>query len=88
MPGGSNLSRLTTLKFGESFGGELIESAFCDIALDLPIPHLPVVLREPITECGQLLGSKLFDFALQSFNFGHVIQKFTISAPDSPLPIT
>jgi hypothetical protein len=42
------------------------------------------VLHEPITECSQFLGSKLFDFALKSFNFGHVIQKFTISAADSP----
>src|SRR3954454_24214639 len=72
--GDSNLSRLTTLKFCESFGGELIESALCGIALDLPIPRLPVVLHEPITECSQFLGSKLFDFALKSFNFGHVIR--------------
>src|SRR3954454_15252506 len=75
----SNLSRLTTVELCESFGGETIESALCGIALDLPIPRLPVVLREPITECSQFLGSKLFDFALKSFNFGHVIQKCTIS---------
>lgn len=82
---GSNLSRLATLKFRESFGCELIESALSGIALDLPIPRLPVVLHEPIAERCELLGSKLFNFALKSFNFGHVVQKFTIS---SPLPIT
>lgn len=84
MPGGSNLSRLTTLQFSESFGCELIESNFCGITFDLAIPRLPIVLHEPITKCRELLGGKLFNFALESFYSGHVVQKFTISTADSP----
>jgi len=83
MPRGSNLSRFTTFKFSESFGCELVESALYGITFDLAIPNLPVVLYEPITERSQFLRRELFDFALKSFNFGHVVQKFTTSAGDS-----
>src|SRR4051794_27987701 len=82
-PRGSNLFRFTAFKFSESFSGELVESALCDVAFELAIPDLPVVLYEPITECSQFLRSELFDLALKSFNFGHVVQKFTTSSADS-----
>ena len=85
-PGGSNLSRLTTFKFRQSFGSEFIEPACGGIAFDLAIPNLPIVFHEPIPERRQFLGCKLFDLALKSFNFGHVIQKSTTSDGDSTLP--
>ena len=76
-PDGSNFSRLTTFELSQSFGGEFIEATFRRIALDLPVPSLPVVFGEPVAERRELFGAQLLNFALKGFNLRHDNRKCT-----------
>jgi hypothetical protein len=73
-PDDAKLSRLAAVKFGESFRGKVVEFAFSHVVLELAIPNLPVVLREPVAKRRQLFGSQLFDFTFESFHLGHRVQ--------------
>ena len=55
----------------ERLGCQLIEPAFRDIAIELPIPRLPVILGEPVAERRQFFASQLLNFAFESLDFRH-----------------
>ena len=57
MPDDSNVSRLTTLELGESFGGKPVEATLGSVPFNLSIPRLPVVLTEPVSERSEFLGT-------------------------------
>ena len=73
----SNLFRLTTFEFSERLGGKLVEPTFGSITLDLSIPSPPVILHEPVAECGEFFRSQLLNCTLESFNVSHDICKCT-----------
>ena len=64
-----------------------IEPACLDIALDLPIPGVGVVIREPLAEPGQLLGCQLRDLALERLDLAHagMIPVFPFATVSQPL---
>jgi len=77
MRGGSNFSRIAAFVLFERLGGETIQLAVGDVLLQLAIPRLPGVLSEPFAERGEFLGSQHLHFALESFNTGHDVPKFS-----------
>src|SRR6266542_2254242 len=73
----SKLSGFAALELRESFGGERIKLTGGDVALELAIPELPIVLRKPGPKCCKLLGREALYVALNRFESCH----------DDPLPL-
>src|SRR5687768_11031077 len=67
----SKFGRFAAFMLRTRFSGELIELPRGHVAFKLPIPHLPVILGEPIAERRQLFGRQVLNFALEGFNLSH-----------------
>ena len=72
----SNFLCLAAFELSESLRRQSIEFAGCDIAIQLAVPKLPVVLGEPRAECSQLCWCQLFNFSFQLFYLCHSGLKF------------
>src|SRR5437764_7396620 len=67
----SKFGGLAAIELCQGFRRELVELACFRICLNLAIPDLTVIVREPGPKFGKLLGSEILNFALQRLNLCH-----------------
>ena len=68
---GSKLCCLAAFELREGLRSEFVELPICNIALELGIPRLPVVLGEPGPKSGEFLGGEATNLAFNRFNSRH-----------------
>ena len=73
----SKFGGLAAVELCQGFRRELVELACFRICLDLAIPDLTVIVREPGPKLGKLLGSQILNFALQRLDLCHDVMIIT-----------
>jgi len=74
----SKFGGLAPIELCQGFRRELVEFACFRICLDLAVPDLTVIVREPGPKLGKLLGSEILNFAFQGLNLCHNVMIITL----------